>query len=449
MQEVFNSPSAFETLPAAFAVCAATFLCSGPVLLWLIQQRRYARAALDNMSQGLGMFDSSGRLVLFNRRYANMYSLKTEFLRRKPTLAEILRERSKIGLFAGNPEERMRTLVALMHEGKFNKEVRQLGSAIYRICNLPTPGGGWVSTHDDITEESHVALERERLTEQERRRISLDEAISSFQERVELLLRLVTERATALRSTSSDLLSTADQASRHADSAVQSSELASGSVKVAADVADALASSIAMTAMELDQSKSLVNSASDEADITNMQMEQMMAAVDKIGAVLKVIQKVAAQTNLLALNATIEAARAGEAGRGFSVVASEVKALAIQTATSANEINDQISAVQSSTNIAVSAIRSIAARMGDIKNLTTANAEAVEEQAAATKEIGKNVSNAAVLAKDVASELCTVAGDAGQTRIAAQQVRETSAAVENLASQLRQEVESFLLKVAS
>jgi methyl-accepting chemotaxis protein len=378
-----------------------------------------------------------------------MYSLKPEFLRRRPTLAEILRERSKIGLFAGNPEERMQTLVALMHEGQFNKEVRQLGSAIYRIANLPSPGGGWVSTHDDITEERHVALERERLTEQERRRVSLDEAISRFQGRVEDLLSAVTERAAALRSTSSGLFSTADQASRHADSAVQGSELASGSVKIAAEVADSLSCSIAMTAMELEQSKSLVSSAANEAGVTNMQMQQLMVAAEKIGAVLKVIQKVAAQTNLLALNATIEAARAGEAGRGFSVVASEVKALAVQTAVSASEINEQIGSVQSSTKIAAEAIRSIATRMEDIKDLTVPNAQAVEEQAAATKEIGKNVSNAAVLAKDVVAELATVAGDAGQARVAAQQVSAVSVAVEQLANQLRQEVESFLLTVAA
>ena len=109
----------------------------------------------------------------------------------------------------------------------------------------------------------------------------------------------------------------------------------------------------------------------------------------RISVVVDLIQTIAAQTNLLALNATIEAARAGEAGRGFAVVASEVKSLASQTAKATDEIRQQIGGMQTVTTTAVSAIRNISSTISEINDVTTAIAAAVEEQGAATREIGK------------------------------------------------------------
>jgi methyl-accepting chemotaxis protein len=161
------------------------------------------------------------------------------------------------------------------------------------------------------------------------------------------------------------------------------------------------------------------------------------------------IRDIAEQTNLLALNATIEAARAGEAGKGFAVVASEVKSLAVQTAQATEDIASHILAVQGSTSGAVDAIRQIAARMQDINQHTAAVAAAVEQQAASTDGISQNVASAAQGAGHVAQVLDEVAGASTETRTSAQVVRDASEAVAEAVAHLRLEVEDFLARVAA
>lgn len=117
---------------------------------------------------------------------------------------------------------------------------------------------------------------------------------------------------------------------------------------------------------------------------------QLDAGASRIGEVVSLIQSIAGQTNLLALNATIEAARAGEAGRGFAVVAAEVKALAQNTAQAAQEIAQQVNAIQDTAIRSAEAIRLISERVGEAEIHACEMSTALDVQSKAVGQVASS-----------------------------------------------------------
>ena len=145
-----------------------------------------------------------------------------------------------------------------------------------------------------------------------------------------------------MHTTATGLFETSGQSSRRAEGAAQTSADASINIESAAVAAGKLSTSIVEIGRSVSQTADVVRLAVDEVQETNQDIDALAQGAERIGDVVKLIRNIAGQTNLLALNATIEAARAGEAGRGFSVVASEVKSLAVQTAQATDDISSQI-----------------------------------------------------------------------------------------------------------
>ena len=446
-------PSISETaLTAVLAAVVAQIAMSLTGAVLVRHQSRgieQIRTAIDSMAQGLCMFDASERLVVCNAQYYKMYELTPADVKPGSTLSEVLAKRVAKGTFSRDPQEYRKEFLTAVGLGRtIVHEVKSKGGHLLLVTNHPMKGGGWIGTHEDITERRQAELQRTTMQHQEERRAVIENAISAFRERAENLLRTVADSAGEMRSTAASLFNASGHTSQRAESAVQTSNEASTNVETAAIAADELSNSIAEIGRRLNQTTEVVRVAVDEAQVTNQDIGALAQGAQKIGDVTNLIRDIAGQTNLLALNATIEAARAGEAGRGFAVVASEVKSLAVQTAKATEDISSQILEVQNSTGKAVEAIGRIAHRMREIDNYTSAVAASVQQQNAATSEISQNVTSAADGAKLIVTVLSEVAGATTETQRSARTVLAASESVEQAAANLRSEVEGFLTKVA-
>ena len=405
--------------------------------------------AIDHMPQGLVMFDKNGRVVLWNQRYVETYGLEGRELM-GCTLADVLRYRHEAGALADDPVEYLNRALRAAKSGETFKSISELPSGRkIAVTNIARTSGGWVSNHDDVTEREIATQERIAIQSEQMRRESIDAAIARFRPQAAGLLDSVNQSVGAMRSTAQTLLGTSRQTSARAGDAVGAFEAAHTNVNAVANSANELTQSISEISHQLMHATEVVKFASSEAAATDGEIMGFSSGAEKIGEVVGLIRKIAAQTNLLALNATIEAARAGEAGRGFSVVAAEVKSLAVQTAKATEDIAAHISEVQNSTASAVATIKRIAGRMREIDECTNSVATSVTQQSSATGEISRNIANAAEGTSLVSAVLSEVASATAQAQGSAEFVLEASESVESAVSKLRSQVEQFLAAVAA
>ena len=257
----------------------------------------------------------------------------------------------------------------------------------------------------------------------------------------------VSSASGTMQSSAESMTALADQTSEQTSSVAAAANRASANVQTVAAAAEELSSSIGEIGRQVAQSSEIARRAVRDAKHTNDEIRGLAEAANKIGEVVAMITDIADQTNLLALNATIEAARAGDAGKGFAVVASEVKNLANQTGNATDEIGAQIDAVQTATRDAVAAIEGIGKTIGEINDIATAIAVAVEEQASATQEIARNVEQAAADTSEVSFTVAAVTEAAGETGHTAGQVRDVAHDLADKSKTLRSEVGRILNQI--
>jgi methyl-accepting chemotaxis protein len=272
----------------------------------------------------------------------------------------------------------------------------------------------------------------------------VDGITREFEAMIGTMVGSLSSASTELEAAANTLTSTAETTQSLSGSAAEASRDVSDNVQSVAAASEEITSSVNEISRQVQESSRVAQEAVQQAQKTDDSIAELSQAAARIGNVVKLITAVAEQTNLLALNATIEAARAGEAGRGFAVVASEVKALAAQTAKATEEISTQIAGMQSATDISVTAIREIGKTIGTISEISSTIAAAVEEQGAATKEIARNMQQASQLSTQVASNVTDVNKGAGETGSASAQVLASAQSLSKESGQLRIEVDNFL-----
>ena len=160
-------------------------------------------------------------------------------------------------------------------------------------------------------------------------------------------------------------------------------------------VSGAFADALAWVERETNRSAEITDQAVEGAQVVSNVIETLADAAEQIESVVSLIADIAKQTNLLALNATIEAARAGAVGKGFSVVAAEVKALSLQTGKAASEIAGQISNMQKVTKATVEQVVAIGVTTQRLKTSGELIKQTLQEQAAGTLAVSQQSASAA------------------------------------------------------
>lgn len=237
------------------------------------------------------------------------------------------------------------------------------------------------------------------------------------------------ELRAATQGESQTLLSLSNQLGTLATDAATQSENAQGavrstleSVSTTASACEELGASIREIRSQVATGSQMVEKAVANLDRTNAVIEALTKSVDTIGSVVNLISEIASQTNLLALNAAIESARAGDAGKGFGVVATEVKSLAMQTSRATEQIAQQVALVKDATQQSVSEIRTVGETISTLSQVTDFISSAMEQQVSATNEIGQGASEAARNAETVRQSLAQLSKAIVRTDEAARDV---------------------------
>ena len=313
---------------------------------------------------------------------------------------------------------------------------------------------GQMAAAVQVFKENAIRVEKMRAEQkaaeqqaEETKRVAMHRLAEDFQASIGQVVQSVSASATQMQSSAQSMSTVAEETSSQAITVASAAEQATANVETVASATTELGASVAEISQQMQRQADMAVHAADAAHSSDTQVQNLAERAENIGEVVSLITAIAEQTNLLALNATIEAARAGDAGKGFAVVASEVKNLANQTAKATDDIAAQINAIQEQTGSTVESIRLINERIEAMKEVSATVASAIEEQNAATQEIGRNAQEASSGTRQVSASIGIMTRAAGDAGNAAGDVLEAARALSQQAEGLSTAVSAFVQQV--
>jgi methyl-accepting chemotaxis protein len=289
----------------------------------------------------------------------------------------------------------------------------------------------------------HNDLDR---TWQASRRINLSNLAQQVEIATEGGIEPIVGGASMLQGNAEDLLAALEAVRAAFDETASAAESSRAMNQAAGQLSDQVMHAIAEISDQVQRGSRLGREAVTRANASRATIDALAKSANQIGDIVSVIDQIAAQTNLLALNATIEAARAGEAGRGFSVVASEVKMLATQTGQSTERIGAKVAEIQSTTREVVASLAGVAEAIDQLSGVTDSVSAAVEQQRSATEDFANHAHESSAAVSDVAGRMLSIADMVERSRTTALDVSAVAADMQVTSHTLCREIPDIVRK---
>jgi methyl-accepting chemotaxis protein len=286
------------------------------------------------------------------------------------------------------------------------------------VCSRP-PTGLPVLGERQRREPVHIDLDR---TWQASRRVNLSNLARQVEVATEGGMQPIVDGASTLQLKAEDMRAALEAVRAAFDETTHPADGSRALNQAAGQLSDQVMQAIAEISEQVRRGGSLGREAVVRANASRATIDALAKAANQIGDIVTVINQIAAQTNLLVLNATIEAARAGESGRGFLVVAAEVKMLATQTGQSTERIGAKVAEIQSTTREVVASLSSVAEAIDQLSGVTQSVSVAIEQQDAATDEFAAGARESSAAVSDVAGRMAGIADMVERSRVTAQDV---------------------------